>query len=325
MKTALRLLLVVSILLGSTSSALAQSDADKATARNLFHEGEAALNAKDCETAADRFERADKLYQAPTIMLGLARAYVCLGKFVKAKEKYNTLMREKLGADASQAFRDAVEDAKKEIVGLDAKIGYATISVEGPGNDIVKVTIDGEDVPAAALGVKRPLDPGPHKVVADAPGWKANEATVTVNAQQDTPLTITLEADPDEKIEEPVPGGGTVTPSDGSGDTLRLVGFIALGVGAAGLIVGAVTGGLAIGKHGDLTDACGDAGQCPADQQGNLDDFNTFGTVSTIGFIAGGVVAAAGLVLVLVAPSGSTEEGATVKLSPTGFEATYRF
>ena len=60
-------------------------------------------------------------------------------------------------------------------------------------------------------------------------------------------------------------------------------------------------------------------------QQGNLDDYNTLGTISTIGFIAGGVIAAAGLVLILVAPSGGTEEGATLTLSPTGFDATIRF
>ena len=75
MKTARTLLLTLSVLL-LVSSAHAQSDADKMTARNLFHEGEAALKTKDCAKAADRFERAGQLYKAPTIMLGLARAYV---------------------------------------------------------------------------------------------------------------------------------------------------------------------------------------------------------------------------------------------------------
>jgi hypothetical protein len=323
MKRARIILLSLSVLVCLVSTAHAQTEADKATARNLFGEGQDALRAKDCQKAADRFERADKLYQAPTITLGLARAYVCLGKFVKGKEKYNLVIREQLAPDAPDAFKTAQADARKEIAGLDAKIGYVTITVQGPASDAAKVTIDGEEVPAAALGVKRPVDPGQHVITADATGWKPGETTVTITAQQNTPAEIVLVADPNETEDTvgPGPGGG----DDGTGDTLRLVGFIALGVGAAGLIVGGVTGGLAIGKHGDLSDACGENGQCPADQQGTLDDYNTFGTVSTIGFIAGGVVAAAGLVLVLVAPSVGGEEAATLRVSPTGVEATIRF
>lgn len=320
------LLLTFLLLVCAIPSAHAQTAADKATARDLFGEGQDALKANECEKAADRFERADRLYSAPTIRVGLARAYVCLGKFVKGREKYNLVIRESLPPDASDAFKNAVEDAKKEITGLDAKIGYVTITIQGPGAP--QVTIDGEEVPLAALGVKRPIDPGEHLIQADASGYKPAEARVTVTAQQVTPVSLTLEVDPGEKpeidVDTPQPAGPEDQGSASTGDTLRLVGFIALGVGAAGLIVGGVTGGLAIGKHGDLTDACGDDGQCPTDQQANLDDFNTFGTVSTVGFIAGGVLAAAGLVLVLVAPS-DTGEQASITLSPTGATATFRF
>lgn len=327
MKSVRIVLLACAVLLSSSSIAFGQSDADKATARDLFHEGEAALKNKDCGGAADKFERADQLYQAPTITLGLARAYVCLGKFVKGREKYNLLIRWKLEPDAAPAFKDAVAAANKEIVGLEDKIGYVTITLVGPAPEAAKVTIDGEEVPAAALGVKRPVDPGQHVVKADGTGWKPGEATVTITAKQETPVTITLEADPDEvgDDDDDVGGGGTTTPSGGTGDTLRLVGFIGIGVGAAGLILGGVMGGLAIGKHGDLTDACGDNGQCPPDQQDNLDSFNTFGTVSTVGFIAGGVIAAAGVALVIVGSMGSSEEGAALVMTPNGFAVQGRF
>lgn len=318
-RAATRIVLTVLALCSWATNASAQTDADKATARNLFSEGQEALRANDCVKAADRFERADALYAAPTIRVGLARAYVCLGKFVKAKEKYNLVIRENLPSDASEAFRSAVADANKEIVGLDAKIGFVTITVQGPSAP--EVTIDGELVPVAALGVRRPIDPGSHVIKADGAGFKPAEATVMVVAQQEVPVSLALEADPTESTDDT----GTVGARGDSstGDTLRLVGFVALGVGAAGLIVGAITGGLAIGKHGELTDACGEDGRCPAEQQGTLDDYNTFGTVSTVGFIAGGVLAAAGLVLVLVAPSGT--EQATLQLSPTGVSATLRF
>src|SRR5262245_53994993 len=60
------------------------SDADKATARMLGQEGQDALDKKDFAAAEDRFKRADALFHAPTLLLGLARAYAGQGKFLAA-------------------------------------------------------------------------------------------------------------------------------------------------------------------------------------------------------------------------------------------------
>jgi hypothetical protein len=280
----------------------AQSDADKTTARNLAMEGQKALDADDYETAVDRFKRAEALFHAPTLLLGLARSYVGLRKYVEAMETYNTIIREKIHADASDAFKQAATDAEREVEGLDQKIGWVTINVTGA--DGPTVTVDGESVSNASLGVKRAVNPGDHVVKAGAEGFETSEESFSISAggAED----VTLELKPGEG-ELPVDGGGgEAGEASGSSDTLQLVGFVALGVGAAGLIVGGVTGGLAMGKHGDLEDNCPN-NQCPADQQDNLDSFETMGTVSTIGFIAGGVLAAVGIALVLVTTLGGDE------------------
>ncbi len=81
-----------------------------------------------------------------------------------------------------------------------------------------------------------------------------------------------------------------------------------LGLGGAGLAVGAITGGLALSKHSSLVSQCS-GGHCYDTQKaalsGDVDSYHTLGTVSTAGFIAGGVLAAGGLVLVLTSPKGS--------------------
>src|SRR5277367_5346205 len=76
--------------------ALAQSDADRATARSLGQDGQSALENKDYATAEDRFRRADKMVHAPTLMLGLARSLSGEGKYVEAQEAYNRIVREGL-------------------------------------------------------------------------------------------------------------------------------------------------------------------------------------------------------------------------------------
>lgn len=101
----------------------------------------------------------------------------------------------------------------------------------------------------------------------------------------------------------------------------RLLGFVALGVGGAGLLVGAVSGGLAVSRHGSLIDAC-PTGHCRPDQkaalQPDVDAYNTLGAVSTVGFLAGGVVAGAGVILLLTAPRAvqTREASASISIRP---------
>jgi hypothetical protein len=82
---------------------------------------------------------------------------------------------------------------------------------------------------------------------------------------------------------------------------------VAFGVGGAGLVLGAITGGIALGDHSSLSNKCG--GGCPASAQGDLDSYHLMGTLSTVGFIVAGVGAATGAVLLLVQPKETTASG----------------
>lgn len=322
MKRLLWVLLAVSMSFVLPSAALAQSEADKATARELGVEGQRALDAGDFETAIDRFRRAEALFHAPTLMLGLARAYAGHGKYVQAQETYNSLIREELPAGANPKFKEAQELARAEVVGLDAKIAWVTVEVRGPTEP--KVTLDGSDVPRASLGVRRAVNPGQHEVRVVAEGYADGSESFEIEAGGEKSIVLTLEPGESSEVPaRPLPDG------EGSGgmSTLTLVGAVSVGVGGAALIVGAVTGGLALGKHGDLTDAC-PSGQCPATEQDNLDSYRTLGTVSTIGFIAGGVLAATGVTLLILAPSGDApDQAGTVRtrIGPSSVSATVSF
>ena len=73
--------------------------------------------------------------------------------------------------------------------------------------------------------------------------------------------------------------------------------YVALGVGGAGLVVGGVTGFLALGKKSDLK-GCVDT-KCPSNQQDTLDGAKSMATVSTVGFAVGFVGVGLGVVLLL--------------------------
>jgi len=316
------------------TAAHAQSDADKATARELYTQGLSVLEKKDFAAAADLFKRADSLFHAPTITLGLARAYAGLGKLMSAQEAYSSVAHETVPANASAAFVNAVKEARQELEALSPRVPGVVINVKGTA--AAKVTLDGADVPSAALGVKRPVNPGKHIVKVTAPGFFAAEATVTVAEGKSEPVNVELKVDPNYKAPATPPPGpgqpGVVAPPADEGPApsplRKTLGFVGLGVGGAGLIVGAITGGLALSKRSALLEACPD-GSCPknseAKHQAAVDSYNSMGTISTIGFIAGGALAATGVILVVTAPKARTTGMLMPVIGPGYFGAQGRF
>jgi hypothetical protein len=307
-----------------STAAHAQSDADKAAARQLGQEGQSALEQKDFKTAEDRFKRADALYHAPTLALGLARAQVGVGKLVAAQETYNRIIRDGVPPGSPAAFGRALEDAKKEVDTVAPRIGSVVIQVTGFENP--KVTLDDVPVPVAALGVKRPADPGVHTVKATADGYKPAEGQVTVTEGGSGNVALTLEKDPNAAPPPPAEpalakGGNEPQPaiSTSGGSMNKTAGIVALGVGGAGIVFGAITGIVALGKHSDVSDKCGgNADACDPSKvsQSDIDSYHTMGTLSTVGFIVGGVGLAAGAVLLLTAPKSPKSEAQTGYITP---------
>jgi len=89
------------------------------------------------------------------------------------------------------------------------------------------------------------------------------------------------------------------TSSEGGGSGLRTVGFITAGVGAAALAGGLVTGLMAKGKESDATDQCNADKVCPTTAEADFDSASSLAGVSTVLFIGGGVLAAAGVGMIV--------------------------
>jgi hypothetical protein len=330
----LRPLLAAALLAGwiSPSVALAApvSDVDRATARALASEAHDALDRKDFVVAVDRFQRADALVHAPTFLLGVARAQVGLGKWIAAQETYARVVREGVAPGSPAPFFKALDDARAELDALLPRVPYVTIQVKS--SVAARVTIDGIEVPAAALGVKRPVDPGDHLVHVEAAGFAAFDRSITAHEARtealdlDHDLVPVAAAVPTPTITPPIPppppqivAPPPVLPAPEEPRSLRRpLGFVALGVGAAGVATGIVTGILAISRHGALKTACTLPGdRCPPAQQGAIDSYTTMGAVSTVGFVAGAVLAAGGAILIFTAPKSAPGPLAGAWISPT--------
>lgn len=286
-----------------------------AAARALGLQGIQMADSGDCKGAIEKLSRAESLYHAPSILGRLGECQVMVGQIVLGTENLNRVVREELAPTAPKAFRDAKERAKGVLNTALPKIARLTVKVD-PADAKPQVTVAGTPIPAALIGVERPTDPGTHEVVIAAPGYLEQRKSVTLAEGGSQELAVILEKDPNAAAAPPPPAPPppvvVAPPPAPAADTApkksNTLAYVALGVGGAGLVVGGITGFLALGKKGDL-EGCKEE-RCPTSQQDTLDSAKTMATVSTVGFAVGFVGIGAGVVLLLTGGGGGSASSA---------------
>jgi hypothetical protein len=276
-------------------------------ARQLAEEGAALYDEGKYAEAADRLHRAHELVPAPTIAVLEAKALVKIRRLVRAAERYEQTTRFPLDADSSDAFRDAVREAREQLAELQPRIPQLVVEVTGatrktPG---LVVTLDGKEMPLALLGMRRPTDPGRHEVVATLADGRTASAVITLGENQRqrvvlTPSTAGAAQPSREPLEEVEADRGTGMPMQ------RTLAWIAIGVGGAGLGTGVVAGFVMLDKKKSLDDQCVEQGTlmaCPVAAQSDLDAYRSTKTLSWIGYGVGLAGLGTGLLLLLTAPS----------------------
>ncbi|HEX6766459.1 MAG TPA: hypothetical protein VF103_13295 [Polyangiaceae bacterium] len=314
-------LLLLALLASASHVALAQpTDSDRTTARELAREGYAALEQKNYAVAEDRFRRADALVHAPTIVVDHARSLVGLGRLVEAYERYALVLREGVAPNAPASWKQAAEDAGREIEPIKPRLAWLVINVEGPTEP--RVTVDGREVPVASLGARRATDPGKRKIRVTADGFVSGGRIIVLKEGEEQTISITLERPESVVLEESPTPKDEPKAAEGSPSPLP---WIALGVGGAGLAVGAITGSMALAVHSDLSASC-PSGKCKpeseAERKAYEDDvsrYHTLGTISGIGFGVGVAGVATGVVLLVTSPSSPPKNASVMPIVGPGF------
>ncbi len=277
----------------------AADDASRGAARKLAQAGVEELQEQRYDTASEKLERAYSVLRVPSIALWSARALEKRGKLVEASERLLEATRLDATVGDAAVQRQARADAEVERQAILARIPSLTIALSGAPAESTQVTIDGEAWPSALWGEPRPTNPGEHELRAQH-GEEVVMLKITLAENDKRSETLSFRA-PEVAI-SPV---ATVLPlrkSPPSSSTQRTLGFVAIGVGGAGLVVGAVTGFLVASRHSDLKSSCNERDECDPARQSDIDSYNSLRPISTVSLIAGGVLAATGVTLLLTAP-----------------------
>ena len=302
------------LLMGS-SVAHAQPAPDTARANTLGHEALEAFRKNDWAGAYERFASAEGAAHSPVFVLYMARSKRNAGDLLAARDLLARAAGEVLADDATVPWKSARADAGRELSELEARIPSIVVAVRG-GADAA-VTVDGEPIGADALRAPIRMNPGPHAVVASVAGRDPVRASVTL-VEGDPPQKVDLVLPEAPKITPPRVDPPPVIPPPARGSLVP--GVVGLGAGAAGLLTGAILGGVAKSKASAATASCtplaGGGLGCPSSAKPDIGLAQALATGANVAFVAGGVVAAAGVVLVIVRPGGGSRASATLVPGP---------
>jgi len=167
--------LLVSLLLVSSPALIAEAQEDgREQARVLFTEGVEASAASDWETAAGKFEEAQRLHPAPTIEYNLASAYLELGRVGEAGDLTASVLA---NPETSEEVRAHAEELDGQIA---ERAGTLTIEVSGEANAGALVAVDGRRLAPERIGVPRHETPGTRSITLTRGDGSVEQQSVSV-------------------------------------------------------------------------------------------------------------------------------------------------
>jgi hypothetical protein len=297
---------------------------DPAAAEALFREGRRLVKERQYLPACAKLAESYRLDPAAGTLLNLADCEERLGRTASAWEHFRTGADELANNDPRRAAAHARAGA------LERLLPRLTVTLAAGAPDRTEVSRDGVTLGAASLGVALPLDPGPHRLIARAPGHEPREIAFELRPAEHRSMAI----EPGPPLPRAAPpaspavadgDAATSTPAQASivaqaGEPTRRgspIGYAFWAGGALGIGAGVYFGLQARAARQDAANACTDAGdgtRCWIDARASLDRDARNSLFADIGFGIGLASAIVGTYLVFW-PS-KTEPAATSGKAP---------
>jgi hypothetical protein len=284
----------------SAGVARAQDASKLAAAEALFDEAKRLMDRGDYAEASSKFAASLRVDAGVGAMLYLAECYVHLGRTASAWAQFRAAASL---AASRQDPRDAV--ARRRAAELEGQLSTLTITLSEPDLPGIVVRRDGQLLERAAWTSPVPSDPGVHVIEVTATGKRSFISKVTVGEE---PSAGSVVVPPLADLQEPLappPVARAVPTGDASGRTTRPAPAFWVGVSTGGLAilgfgVGAAEGFASVDQHRRAVGEChGDCSQSVLAQQ-DQSSAKSSATIANVSFAAGGALASASIVLVLV-------------------------
>jgi hypothetical protein len=281
--------------------------ADEAEAASFFSAGQAAFAKRDYKAAAVSFQAAYRAAAHPAASYNAGLAWALSGEPERAADAFSSALAGPAGLTAAQK-----KDARQRLAKLQATL--ATLDVDGPSDALVSVGHATDVHPPTRIH----LAAGTYDVRVRAPSGASRTYHVELTAGATRPLSV--EPPPAPTItaaatSEP-PSGARPTEPPAAASPVRTIGWVSIGLSVIGGTVAIATGVAGL----EARDAFERSGYTDAGARARAADLRIGANVA---WVAAGVLAASGVVLVLV--GGPDQKKTSVNLTPAGLSVQGQF
>lgn len=292
------------------SAALASAQAplvEPATeARRLWEQGRDLAEADRCGDALGFFRRSRALVERPSTVFSIGTCLFTLGRHVEAVAAFDDYLR------IADSLRDAEYVRRAREMAERSRHATATLRLRTTPATAT-VTLDGRRVDGAGEVRVVPVDPGEHVLRISAPGYQAATVQLSMLPGQETEQTVSLRV---ERAAEAGPRSPPRRARPPPRESPSLVGpMVTLGVSVAAIVA---AGGFFFVRESAVTDrdaACDESG-CDDVALDHDERARTYTTLTNVALGSGAVVAAGGIVWLVVQLAGGRSEGEQVALTP---------
>lgn len=231
------------------------------SAEALFLEAVVLLGEKRFDEACSKLEQSLELQQNPSTLFALGECNELRGHFVAGIKAYTAYIASysELPDEKKPQHETRMTRAQERLEALRPQVSALRVIVISTSASKFEVSLDGQETKTTDSEITfYPLEPVEHRVVVKAPETEPQEARVTLEKGEHRRLEIRM---PSPRKPAQVAPVNVETPFAPPGAPQRLTpmkigGFVSLGIGAVGLVVGAVGAGSAISKMDEIEQNC---------------------------------------------------------------------
>jgi tetratricopeptide (TPR) repeat protein len=182
----------VALLLQYAAPVAAQTQRDPAAAEALYRSARELLKNDDWAGACPKFRASYKLDPVASTLLNIARCHEQEGKLSRAWADYKAalvLNQETPGAERQKVLEDI---ARQALASIEPRLPKLRLIMRGDPPVGLKLSRDGQPIPAEMLGELVPADPGAQEIVAEAPGFRTQRITISLEEGKTQDVEISL-------------------------------------------------------------------------------------------------------------------------------------
>jgi serine/threonine-protein kinase len=304
-----RVVLAAGVLVAILSAARPALAGDGAAAAEvLFSEGKRLAQEGNYAAACPKFEESQRLDAGSGTLYRLGDCYVHLGRTASAWAAFTEVAAASKAANQTARY----EDAKKRADDLVPILPKLVIRVADANRSLSDLTVKRGNVVVGPgqWGSPLPVDPGEVSVEASASGRTTWHGVVTAKSGAASEIEVpVLDIDTSPEAAVAAPGAEPSAPAHAEGPPppsglggQRTLAIVAGAAGLVGLGLGSAFGLVSSSRKSDADKHCDANNACDDEGLGLRHDAIKAGNIATIGFVAGGVLAATGIVLWITAP-----------------------